>query len=419
MTLPSLSRVLRSAACVGVLLVASAGAVHAQLPGSDLPPPPGMEAPASPPAGPERGTVTQPPPPTPSQTPTPASAPPPTDGVIAPAPADTSANSGARTALVVDAATRGIDPRVGQHVTHAMRQTLAAMGYAVASSTETVAAAQRARMTYPPAPADLWRVTLAAGVDRGAFARVWADAGRYVFELSVASADGTGPFFARGSSGAEDLYAVVERLTREAVPAPNVWDAAAAARYRAPVASAGPADSPLAGQLATPSPSPTGARTPFVRPVTPREARAADAPGRRLQLALYTVSAIGADGNGFYNHLLELSLGVRLRRDMILSLQLGYANLDGRHGREHNLMPSLVVEKRLRLAPHLDLSVPIKGSVGFLPFNGPVLRVSAGLAYAFGERVELTADLICPSFWLIDDRVYVSMNVSLGLIVRL
>lgn len=100
------------------------------------------------------------------------------------------------------------------------------------------------------------------GVDRGAFARVWADAGRYVFELSVASADGTGPFFARGSSGAEDLYAVVERLTREAVPAPNVWDAAAAARYRAPVASAGPADSPLAGQLATPSPSPTGARTP-------------------------------------------------------------------------------------------------------------------------------------------------------------
>ena len=136
-----------------------------------------------------------------------------------------------RTAMVIDAATRGIDPRVGQHVTLVMRETMAAMGYAVATGADTLAAAQGARMPYPPAPADLWRVTVSAGVDRTVFARVWADSGRYVYELTVASADGTGPFFARGSSGAEDLYAVVEGLTREAVPPPSSWDAAAAARY--------------------------------------------------------------------------------------------------------------------------------------------------------------------------------------------
>ena len=234
----------------------------------------------------------------------------------------------------------------------------------------------------------------------------------------MASADGTGPFFARGSSGAEDLYAVVERLTREAVPPPSSWDAAAAARYRTPVAAA-PAPSPIAGQLAAPTPRPPGQAAPFLRPVTPAETRAAEAPGRRLQLALYTVSAIGADGNGFYNHLIELSIGVRLRRNIILSLQLGYANLNGRDGRENNLLPMLVFERRLRLGPQLDLSIPIKGAVGFLPFNGPVLRVSAGLAYALGERVEITADLLCPSFWLIDDDIFVSMNVALGVIVRL
>ena len=38
---------------------------------------------------------------------------------------------------------------------------------------------------------------------------------------------------------------------------------------------------------------------------------------------------------------------------------------------------------------------------------------------AIGERVEITADLLAPSFWLIDDQVFFSMNLSLGLIVRL
>ncbi len=114
-----------------------------------------------------------------------------------------------------------------------------------------------------------------------------------------------------------------------------------------------------------------------------------------------------------------LAPDLRLRRNFILSLQLGYANLNGRDGRENNLLPMFVLERRLRLGSHLDLSIPIKGAVGFLPFNGPVLRISAGLAYAIGERVEITADLLAPSFWLIDDDIFVSMNLSLGIIVRL
>ena len=45
--------------------------------------------------------------------------------------------------------------------------------------------------------------------------------------------------------------------------------------------------------------------------------------------------------------------------------------------------------------------------------------MSAGLAYALSERVEITADLLSPSFWMVDDEFFVSMNVALGLIVRL
>ncbi|MCB9657958.1 MAG: hypothetical protein H6726_09950 [Sandaracinaceae bacterium] len=421
---PTRQSLARAVLCLLLALVP--GLARAQRPGADLPPPPGADLPPPPGPAPGDADVT---PDGPPGNPDVGAPIPGGDPAQLPAPPSPATASEARTAMVIDAATRGIDPRVGQHVTHVMRQTLTALGYSVIDAAATVGAAQHARMTYPPAPADLWRVTLSAGVDRTAFARVWADGGRYIFELTVASADGTGPFFARGSSGAEDLYPVVEQLTRQAVPPPTVWDAAGAARYRgaatgAVAASAQPsaAQSPHTSQLAAPTPGlvlgpVTGA--PFIRPLSPRETRDMDAPGRRFQLALYSVSAIGADGNGFYNHLIELSLGARLRRDIILSLQLGYANLNGREQREHNLLPMLVVEKRLRLSPGLDLSIPIKGAVGFLPFNGPVLRVSAGLAYALGERVEITADLLCPSFWLIDDSVFVSMNLSLGLIVRL
>ncbi len=325
-------------------------------------------------------------------------------------------------ALVVDAATSGIDPVVGQHVTHVMRETLAQMGYTVSGRDETVAAAQQLRMPYPPGPADLWRMTQAASVDRAAFARVWAHEGQYVFELSVASADGSGPFFARGSSDAANLYPVVERLTRQAMPAPSAWDAAAAERYRSGTGLV--ASSPTSpGTQTTPAATPfapagsTGG--PALRPQTPAEARAATSPGRRFQLSFATESAIGADSRRFYNHLLDLSLGVRLRRSILLSLHLEYANLNGRDQREHNLMPLLMVEKRLQLSPGLDLTIPIRGGLGFLPFNGPVVRISAGLNYALTDRFEVFADLLAPTFWIVDQEVFVSMNVALGVTLRL
>jgi hypothetical protein len=67
---------------------------------------------------------------------------PPPDGSTAPI----------RRLIVVDAAAIGVAPVVAQVATDIMRRTGAAMGYEVISAEATVAAAQRIRMPYPPAP---------------------------------------------------------------------------------------------------------------------------------------------------------------------------------------------------------------------------------------------------------------------------
>ncbi|MCB9634150.1 MAG: hypothetical protein H6721_18670 [Sandaracinus sp.] len=313
-------------------------------------------------------------------------------------------------ALVIDAAAYGVDPVVGQHVTRRMRMTAEEMGYVVVSPEDTVAAAQRVRMPYPPSPADLWRVTYVGRARRGAFARVWAHQGRYVFELSVASLDGSGPFFARGTSGAEDLHEVVAQLMRQAMPSPDVWNAEGYQRY---------AVAPEATPAPTTPPEPLQIRPPGSSRVVIERRRRDNRPGRRFDLALQTEVAIGADDR-FTNLLLGGRLGVRITKTIGVGVQFFYANLRGRGERVNNVLPMLMVENRIRISRRLDLTVPLRFSIGYLPYNGPVVRFSAGLNVPLSSRVELQADILAPTFWILpEDRTAVSLNPALELIVRL
>ena len=311
--------------------------------------------------------------------------------------------------IVIDAAPHGVDPVVGRHVTERMRATAASMGYEVVSGADTVATAQRARMPFPPAPADLWQVTHAASAQRGAFAKVWAHQGRYVFELTIASADGAGPFFARGTSTAEDLHAVVEQLTREALPSPQTYDSEAAARYAAATGT------PLTAE----PPQPAFQPPPRVDRVTAAQRRASRRPKRRWDLALQTEGAFGTSSDFFYNHLVGVRLGFRVTHTLHLGLYGAYANLRGRGQRENNLLPMLQLTNRIRITSRSGLTVPIRAAVGYLPFNGPVIRLSAGLNIPVSERIELGVDLLVPTFWFLDSDVEISLNVGLELIYRL
>lgn len=309
--------------------------------------------------------------------------------------------------IVIDAAPYGIDPVVGQHVTRRMRQTASDMGYEVVAADATIAAAQRLQMPYPPSPADLWRVTFVAEARRGAFARVWAHQGSYVIEISVASLDGTGPFFARGTAGSTDLHQVVERLTREALPTPDTWDADAAERLREQSAQ------PQQAQVPQVTPTP-------IAPVrVARRPRRDRRPTRRFDVALQVEGAIGTSSDNFFNFLGGVRLGLRITNTLALGLYVGYVNLRGRDGRVNNILPMLQLENRIRLSARSDITVPLRFGLGYLPYNGPVVRLAAGLNVPLSSRVELAFDILAPTFWVLPDRTAVSFNLAAEVIFRL
>ncbi len=302
--------------------------------------------------------------------------------------------------IVIDAATFGIDPVVGRVASATMRSTGEALGYRVLSPEQTVAAAQQLRMPYPPTPADLWRVSWVARTHRGAFARIWAHGGQYVIEITVASLDGAGPFFARGTAGADNLRAVVDQLLRSALPLPSAWNAAGAAQQQP-------------GQAGAAATRPPGAA--LEQPVAPRPTPPAEPEPelRRWQLTLQTEGAIGAAQEVFYNHLIGLRFDFRITRDILIGVYVAYANLNARNGRADNILFMAQFEDRIRISPNLDLTIPLRAAIGYLPFNGPVIRLAAGLNYAISPDWEIGADIITPTFWILPDRTAVSFDIAL------
>ena len=304
-----------------------------------------------------------------------------------------------RRLVVIDVATHGIDPVVGHVATLQMRTTGADMGYEVVDAATTVAAAQQLRMPYPPTPADLWRVTWVARAHRGAFARVWADQGVYVIEVVVASLDGTGPFFGRESATTgEELRVAVDRLLRQALPSPSTWQEGGAGAQATGVARRRVRDD-------LGHPAGIGMRLP-------------DVPFRRWQLTLQTEAVVGATEGSFYNHFVGGRLDVRIRPDLLLGVYVAYGNLQGRNERAHNVLFMLQGEYRVRPSSGFDLTIPLRVGLGYLPYNGPVLRLAAGLNYPLSEDFEIGVDLLAPTFWFLPTEVVVSMDFSLEVTYR-
>jgi hypothetical protein len=241
-----------------------------------------------------------------------------------------------------------------------------------------------------------------AQAHRGAFARIWAAGGQYVIEMSVASLDGTGPFFGRDTAGADDLREAVDRLLQQTLPSPATWQEVPTRLGATPtriVRRPRPRD-----ELA--HPGGIGVRLP-------------EPPLRRWKVTLQTEAVIGTTQGGFYNHLIGARLDFRVTRDLMFGAYFGYTNLQGRNDRAHNLLVMLQGEQRVRLSPTLDLTIPLRVAVGYLPFNGPVIRLAAGVNYAISEDFEIGLDLIAPTFWVLADDFAVSLDIALEASYRL
>lgn len=133
---------------------------------------------------------------------------------------------------------------------------------------------------------------------------------------------------------------------------------------------------------------------------------------------MQTESAIGVTSPGFYNHLVGARLDFRITPQIRIGAYLAYVNLDARDGRADNLLVMLQAENRVRVMPRSPFSVPLRVAAGYLPFNGPVIRASAGIGWQISERFDLVADILSPMFWVLPEGVRVSMNVALEFGVR-
>ena len=301
-------------------------------------------------------------------------------------------------AVLVSTQVIGVDPVVGRVVNEQLVRTATELGYQVVQGEETARFAQQVTLPYPPPPADLWRLTYASGSQRGVFARVWAEGGNYVTEVLVASLDGAGPFVQRGPSGAADLLAVVHTLLTQTLPPP-------AAQMTAPAPTA-----PAVAPSALPE-----------LPASTFEGQAeVEAPiGPRWNLAFQTEAAFGLGDNSFYNHLLGARIDYKLSRDVLTGFYLGYANLKGRSGRIGNALLYAQIEDRVRVTRDGKVTVPLRLALGYLPRNGPVLRLASGVFYAVSPTLSIGVEALAPTFWVIRDRVLFSMDFAAELALAL
>jgi hypothetical protein len=125
-----------------------------------------------------------------------------------------------------------------------------------------------------------------------------------------------------------------------------------------------------------------------------------------------TEGAVGLTTPRFYNHLLGARYDHAVTPELALGGYLGYANLKGKEGRAHNVLPYFQLEYRLRGSRPEEVQFPLRFGSGYLPRNGPFLRLSAGLSFPVGQTTRLGLDLLAPTFWVVRDSTVVSANVA-------
>ncbi|HEX3594824.1 MAG TPA: hypothetical protein VHU80_06980 [Polyangiaceae bacterium] len=279
-------------------------------------------------------------------------------------PAPARAESHTPTIAVVETYAPGM-PVAGAAVTRQLYATIARIGYRAVPEAET------SRLTALAGPhvlsaTDLLSIARDAGAGQALQATLSANGERYVASLVLTNTTRTRPSLVSDVADPAALEATVDRLARSLLP---------------PVAS---------------------------------EAAEHDEkhPKSSVRLALQTEGAFGLSERFFYNQFAGARLDYGFTRDFAMGVYVGYANLKGREGRAENVLPYLQLEYRLRFSRDARFWVPLRFGSGFLPKNGPFLRLAAGPSFPLGGSTRLGLDLLAPTFVIVHDRTVVSMDVA-------
>jgi len=164
--------------------------------------------------------------------------------------------------------------------------------------------------------------------------------------------------------------------------------------------AAGPNAAPLPNAA---SPSDTGGE-----PASARDDRSIE-----KRVAAFATVALGMPKLDFVNELVGARFELGYTPRWTLGLGLSYANLKGKDGRVSNALPEASVAYRVPLGEGA-FGIPIRFAGGYLPMNGPTLRLTTGFDFALGD-VALELALVEPMIWVLRDRPELSLNVGVAL----
>jgi hypothetical protein len=285
----------------------------------------------------------------------------------APAPVVAPASS-PRVAVFTVHVAPGIDPRLSGLVERQLSISAKALGYQITDSQLTARLLAGATGALSPERASA--LVRESGAAHGLFANVSSQPGSYRVSVQVVSPDQPART-AEAAGVSSDLYASIDQAVRAIVPAP-----------------------------APPTPAPVAAPAPAEELF----------PEGRFRLAFGGAAAFGVSPGPFQNYLLGLRADRRFSDEAAFGLGFYYANLKGKDGRAHNVLPWALFEYRVDLGS--SWAVPLRFASGYLPKNGPVVKLAAGLSVPLGDSLELSTELFAPTLWITNEQPVLSLDVS-------
>lgn len=302
---------------------------------------------------------------------------------------------------MIDAAPIGVDAAAGRYVTNILREAVAAMGFQVIPQAELYDAARRLALPFP-VPADgVFTLERALQAPLALTAEVRAAQGQYVVHLRVRVA-------VEPEERTRDVTATQFQLgaaIREALPPLLVPP-----RVNQPAAVETPA---VDGER----PVPQGPATPAAPPA--RRRRRPRAHPQRWELGVGAIAALGPGRDGFVNALVAARVSYFPSDRLGFSLSAAYVNLRGRDERLSNVLVLAGVETAVDLLPDRRIFIPLRAEIGYLPQNGPVFRLTAGVSFSLSRRVRLNVDLLSPTLWVLPETTPVTLDLGAQLVFGL
>ncbi|MDP3276790.1 MAG: hypothetical protein Q8Q09_16440 [Deltaproteobacteria bacterium] len=304
-------------------------------------------------------------------------------------------------AVFVDTAPIGVDAAAARFVDAVLREQLRNLGIDVVPTDALYAQARAMALPFPVPAQGLARLTDALQATQAITCELRGQSGFYTARLRII---GRGETAERVLTVVATQWTLADRMREALLLALRGADGSV-------VTSASPSlPDPGANQAAMPSnPSPRYyLNTPPRRPVLVHP--------RPFEFGVESHVAISPSRDSFVN----FTIGPRFTWFALdrlgVSGALLYTNLRGRNGRVSNLLPMVGIESGVDLLPSAGLFVPLRAQIGYLPFNGPVLRFAVGIAFNVARNLRLEIDVVQPTIWWVNDNAMVSLDLGAQLL---